>query len=70
MVFVASARPPTKRTVQEAADALRRLLTAIEAGNIEASLPREVALLRRLQGVLAGWEAALGEEPQSPDHAP
>lgn len=67
---MAPARRPTNKTVQEATDVLRRLMTAIEAGNIDVSTPREVALLRRLQGVLAGWEAALGEEPQRPDHTP
>jgi hypothetical protein len=42
-------------------------LAAIDAGEIEVATPREVALLRRLQGTVVGWEEALGEWPL-PDH--
>ena len=62
-------RPPPRATVQEAADALRRLLDAIEAGELDASTPREVALLRRLQGTLAGWDEALGKRVQGDHHS-
>ena len=61
-------RPPSRATLTEARDALRRLLTEIETGDIDVSTPREVALLRRLQGVLAGWEEALGEPPNAENH--
>ena len=61
-------RPASKKTVQDGADALRRLIAAIEAGEVDASPPRDVALLRRLQGTLAGWDEALGKEPQNDDH--
>jgi len=44
-------RPPSRATVQEAATTLGRLLDAVEAGEVSASTPRDVALLRRLQGV-------------------
>lgn len=54
-------RPPSRAAVAEAAVALRRLLAAVEEGQLELSTPKDVALLRRLEGVLAGWETALGE---------
>jgi hypothetical protein len=65
---VASRRPASRKTVQEAAVALRQLLDAIEAGELDASTPKDIALLRRLQGTLAGWEEALGEDSGEDDH--
>jgi hypothetical protein len=61
-------RPPSRAAVQEAAESLRRLLDAIDAGELDVSTPRDVALLRRLQGTLAGWNEALGREPDEDDH--
>jgi len=63
------ARSPSRETVGHAADALRRLLDAVERGEVRTTEPREVTLIRRLEGVLAGWEAALGEPAQLPDHS-
>jgi hypothetical protein len=37
-------------TIQEAAAALKKLLDAIEVGELDVSTPRDIALLRRLQG--------------------
>jgi hypothetical protein len=65
---VAGRRSPTQATLREAVEALRGVLAAVEAGEIEASTPREVALLRRLQGTLVGWGEALGEQPPTDDH--
>jgi transcription elongation GreA/GreB family factor len=42
---------------RDAADALRRLLAAIEAGELEADSPRAKALIRRLEGAVVGLEA-------------
>ncbi len=33
-----------------------------------ASTPHDIALLRRLQGTLAGWDEALGKGSQPHDH--
>jgi hypothetical protein len=52
----------------EAAAALRKLLDAIEAGELHVSTPREVALFRRLQGTLAGWDEALGKGSPTNHH--
>jgi len=52
------ARPPTSAALAEAAEALRRLLAAIEAGEIDAHGPRAVALKRRLEGAVVAWEEA------------
>ena len=46
---------------------LQKLLDAVEAGQVDASTPRDVALLRRLQGTLAGWNEALGKGSQNED---
>lgn len=56
-------RPETRATLSEAAEALRGLLAAVDAGELDVATPREVALLRRLQGTLVGWEEALRERP-------
>ncbi len=57
--MVVGRRSPTQTTLREAAEALRGLLAAIEAGELDVATPREVALLRRLQGTLVDWEDAL-----------
>ncbi len=54
------AQPPTRATVAEAAEALRRLLAAIEAGEIDADDPKARALRRRLEGAATAWEEASG----------
>jgi hypothetical protein len=61
-------RPPTRATLREAAAALRKLLDIIEAGELDASTPKDIALLRRLQGTLVGWEEALGKDSGDDDH--
>lgn len=42
---------------RDAAQALRRLLNAVEAGELEADSPQAKALLRRLQGAVTALEA-------------
>jgi hypothetical protein len=61
MVNAAAKRTPTRATVSEASAALKNLLEAVEAGELEVSTPRDIALHRRLQGTLAGWEEVLGK---------
>jgi hypothetical protein len=52
------ARPPSRSTVAEAAEALRRLLAAIDAGEIDADDPKARALRRQLEGAATAWEVA------------
>ena len=66
--FVAGRRPPTRAVLAEAAAALQKLLDAVQAGELDISTPRDVALLRRLQGTLAGWDEALGKRSGDADH--
>jgi hypothetical protein len=66
--YVAERRPPTRATLTEAAVALQKLLDAVEAGEVDNSTPHDIALLRRLQGTLAGWNEALGKAPEDDDH--
>jgi hypothetical protein len=47
---------------------LQKLLDAIEAGELDVSTPKDIALLRRLQGTLAGWEEVLGKDSGEDDH--
>ena len=61
MVVAKSERPSSQATVTEAAATLRRLLDAIEEGEIDADGPNGRALHRRLEGVVAAWEEAAGE---------
>jgi hypothetical protein len=69
MVAVAPAqRPPSRSTVAEAAQALRRILASIEEGELSAATPQEVALVRRLQGAVVAMEAVSGPRvPTSPE---
>jgi hypothetical protein len=46
--------PSTREAVTEAVESLRKLLDAVDAGELDAVTPGEVALLRRLQGTLWG----------------
>ncbi len=64
-----SRRPPSHATVREAAESLKRLLHAVEAGEVVVSTPRDVALLRLLQGTQAGWEEVLGKESKKDGHS-
>ena len=47
--------------IDEVALALRRLLAAIESGEIDADDPRARALQRRLEGAAAAWDEAGGD---------
>lgn len=57
----------TKAELSEAAAILRRLLDAVDAGDLEVHRsglglgPREMALLRRLEGATAALQAASGD---------
>jgi hypothetical protein len=46
--------------VTEAAAAIRRLLAAIDDGEVDADSTRDRALHRRLEGAAAAWEEAVG----------
>jgi hypothetical protein len=70
MVPVATRRRPSRADLQEAAETLRRVLEAVESGELTASTPKAKALVRRLEGTLAGWEEALGTRPDPEDHGP
>jgi hypothetical protein len=54
--------------VDEAADALRRILTAIENGELEVTTPQDIALVRRLEGAVSALEEATGrrKDPRAP----
>ena len=61
------ARPPSRSTVSEAAEALRRLLAAIDAGEIDADDSHARALRRQLEGAAAAWEeASRGDTARKP----
>jgi hypothetical protein len=62
-------RPPARAAVAETAEALRRLLAIVEAGELDTVTPKDVALVRRLQGALVGWEASLGQGSTADDHS-
>jgi hypothetical protein len=65
---VTARRPPSRATLTQAAAALKKLLDVIEAGELDVSTPKDIALLRRLQGTLVGWEEALGKDSGEDDH--
>jgi len=44
-------------------------VAAVDAGELDVGTPREIALLRRLQGTLVGWEEALASG-KAPDDRP
>lgn len=50
-----SVKPDNDR--HEAAELLRRILAAVERGEIDAASPAARRLLRRLEGALAAWES-------------
>jgi hypothetical protein len=62
---VPSPRRPTRQAVDEATAALRRVLRAIENGELEVTTPQEVALVRRLEGALVGLEKVSGHRRKS-----
>jgi hypothetical protein len=51
-----SRQPSRQEDVDKAAMILRRLLEAVEAGEIEADTPQARRLVRRLEGALGAWE--------------
>jgi hypothetical protein len=51
-------RVPSRSTVADAAAVVRRLLDAIDSGEIEADSAEARALYRRLEGAVAAWEQA------------
>lgn len=53
-------RPPSRKDITEAAEALRRLLALMEDGELTVTTPQDVALVRRLQGALTAMEAVAG----------
>jgi hypothetical protein len=57
------ARLPSRQAVAEAAEALRRVLAVIDAGELDVTNPRDVALVRRLQGALMALKAVSGYPP-------
>jgi hypothetical protein len=59
----------TRQAVDEAADALRRILTAIEDGELEAANSQDVVLVRRLQGAVAALEELSGKGKRGPEHS-
>jgi hypothetical protein len=50
-------RPPRRqqKPENEAAEVLRRLLEAIDRGELSADTPQERRLLRRIEGAAAAW---------------
>lgn len=61
------------QTAREAAALLRDVLAAVERGELDAGSPRAKALVRRIEGAMAGLETraatserASTEEPDSP----
>jgi len=65
---VVGRRSPTQATLREAAEALRGVISAVDAGDLDVATPREIALLRRLQVTLVGWEEALAERDVPDGH--
>lgn len=49
----------------KAAAMLRRVLTLIEAGDLEARTPSARAVLRRLEGAAIAAELAAGQQPSA-----
>ena len=47
----------TKAEMREAAAGLRRLLDAVDDGRLGAPTPREIAMIRRVEGAVIALEA-------------
>ena len=62
-----SRRVPTKETVAEAAATVQRILAAVDDGTLPVPTPRDIAVLRRLQGALVAWTHVVGTVPGSTD---
>lgn len=62
MIMVKHLGRPSSVTIlsvsQDLAASLRRLLEAIERGDLDASTPRAIALRRRIEGAVIALEAA------------
>ena len=54
----------TPEDQERAADLLRRLLEAVDAGDLSADGPAAVAVVRRLEGVLLAVETLNGHQEQ------
>ena len=54
----------------DAADALRRVLRAIEDGELAVTTPQDVALVRRLEGALAALEKLAPRRRKGPAQTP
>jgi len=59
-------QPMTAEDLADAASLLRRVLTLVEAGELEAKTPEARALMRRLEGAALAAEVAAGEQPDRP----
>ena len=52
---------PKRQDYAETAALLRRLLAAVDAGELTAGTPKALALLRRTEGAAAAFEQAAGQ---------
>jgi hypothetical protein len=59
----------SRRQQREAADVLRRLLAAVEQGELTIDGPAATALVRRLEGALLALEAIAGDPQLTPSRA-
>jgi hypothetical protein len=60
---------PDHSQQREAADALRRLLVAVERGELTVGGPAATAMARRLEGALLALEAITGDPELTPSRA-
>jgi hypothetical protein len=60
MTVVSRSQRFTAQELTAASQALREILDLVSAGELEASTPRAVAMVRRLEGAVTAWEAAAG----------
>jgi hypothetical protein len=54
-------RPASRKATEDAAQVLRRFIEAVESGELMASTPQDVTVVRRLQGALVALETVSGE---------
>ena len=59
----------TRADNAEAAAMLRRLLAAVDAGELEANGGRATALVRRMEGAAVAFELAAGIKQPGPDES-
>jgi len=60
-VVASTRRPPSHATVPDAAGMLRLFIEAVESGELAATTPQDVAVVRRLQGALTALETMGGD---------